>query len=81
MHPRLEVGHAGWAVRHAGTALVEPDQPSHRAEPVQEVCVPRVPPVELEMGQEPRNQDDVAVTCPGDLVSDVQTVADGVADR
>ena len=34
-------------------------EPSHRAEPVEEVGVPRVGPVQLEVGHESGDQDDV----------------------
>ena len=81
VHARLEVGHARRAVGHPGAPLVEPDQPTERAEPVEEVGVPRVRPVLLEVGHEARDQHDVPVATAGDLVGDVQAVADGVADR
>ena len=56
--------------------ISRPIEPSR----VQEVGVPRVGPVELEVGDEPRDQHDVAVAATGDLVGDLQAVADGVVD-
>ena len=47
----------------------------------EEVRVPVVGPVKFEMGDESRDQNNVQLTAAGDLVRDMQTVADGVADR
>ena len=81
MHPHLEVGKPRGPVGHPGSALVEPDQPAHGSESAEEVRVPVVGPVEFEMGDESRDQNDVQLTAAGDLVRDMQPVADGVADR
>ena len=81
VHPRLEVGQPLRPVRHPGAALVEADQPTHRAQPVEEVGVPRVGPVQLQVRDEAGDQHDVQIAAAGDLVGDVQAVADGVADR
>ena len=48
-HPGLQVRHALRSVGHAGAALVEADQPAHRAQAVEEPGVPRVVPVQVEV--------------------------------
>jgi hypothetical protein len=81
VHPRLEVGQTHRPVGHPGPALVETDQAAHRAEPVEEVGVPRVVPVDVEVRHEAGDEHDVAVAAARDLVRDVEAVAHGVADR
>jgi hypothetical protein len=39
VHPRLERGCAGDAIRHTDPALVKPDQTAERSEPVEEASV------------------------------------------
>ena len=81
VHPGLQVRQVVGPVRHAGAALVEADQPAERAQPVEEGGVPRIGPVELQVGDEPGHQHDVPLAAPGDLVRDLQAVADRVVDR
>ena len=59
VHPGLQVRDARRSVGHAGAPLVEPDQPAHRAEPLEEQRVVRVLPVQLQVGDEPGDEDDV----------------------
>ena len=81
VHSGLQVGHTRGPVGHPGTALVEADQPAHAAQPVEEVGVPRIQPVVVQVGDEARHQYQVAIAASGQLVGDAQPVARGVVHR
>ena len=81
VHPLLEVGQPDPAVREARAALVEADQPREGSEPLEEVSVRRVLPVDLEMREEARDEYEVEGAFTGDLVGDVDLAAPRVPDR
>ena len=81
MHPGLLVRQVVRPVRHAGAALVEANQPAQRPQPIEEDGVSWVGPVELQVRNEPGHQHDVPIAAPGDLVRDLQAIADRVVDR
>ena len=62
-------------VGEARPALVEADQPGERLEPLEEACVARELPSDLEVREEPGHQHEVEGTFPGDLVRDVDVAA------
>ena len=80
-HPRLQIGQRAGAVGHAGAPLVEPDQARERAEPMEEVRVPPLGPVEREVRDEARHEHEVDVSGTRDLEGDVETVALRVPHR
>jgi hypothetical protein len=85
VHPRLEVREPHVSVGQPGPALVEADEPGERPEPPQHVGIGRVLPVDLEMREEPGDEDEVergdVFREAGDLVCDVHLSASRVADR
>ena len=81
VHARLEVGQPDAAVGEPGPALVEADQPCERAQALEEACVLRVLPVDLEVGEEPRDEHEVERPVAGHLVGDVDVPAARVPDR
>src|SRR4029453_5078287 len=62
-------------VRETRAALVEADQARERSEPLEEVGVRRIPPVDLEVREEPGDEDQVERSVAGQLVGDVDVAA------
>jgi hypothetical protein len=68
-------------VGHPGPTPVETDQTAETAQPIQEAGMPRIRPVELQVGDKLGHQHNVPIAAPGHLVGDLQAIADRVVDR
>ncbi len=79
VYARLEIGKSAGTVREPGSSLVEPDQAREGRKPLQHVRVTRSLPVEVEMGDEPWDEDEIERAAAGDLVGDVDVAALRVA--
>jgi hypothetical protein len=79
VHARLQRRSAANGVRHAGAALVEPDQTSEGRKLLQEGREGRELPLDLEVRHVPRDEDEVERAVTDDLVGDVDVAAARVA--
>ena len=77
----LQYRYVGDAVRQAGAALVEEDQPRERREPLEEVRGRGLFPPELDVRDEARDEDEIAPCVAERLVRDVDVVRHRVARR
>ena len=80
VHTRLEVGEIGRPIRQPGAALVEPDEPAHAAEALEELRRARILPIELEMRDESRHEHDVDRPASSDFERDVDVTTPRVPD-
>jgi hypothetical protein len=74
----VQGGRARRAIRETGAALVEADQPTEAAEPLEEPRKCRPLPLEVEMRGGPRRPHEVHGSVPADLVGDQHVAAPGV---
>ena len=71
-HLLLEAGEGGVAIGQTGSALVEADDASERAQSPQEARVRGLLPPEVEMRQGRRDEDEIALALAVHLVRDVR---------
>ena len=71
VHPRLQRLPTDETIRHAGTALVEDDQPRDRRQPVQKPRVRRALPGKLDVMRHARDPDEIQSTIADNLVGNV----------
>jgi hypothetical protein len=79
VHPRLEVGRAGYAIRKTGAALVEDEHARDPAERAQERRLARHLPLVLDMRDEPGDVDEVDGAVPEHLIGDRHLAAARIA--
>src|SRR6266851_5223665 len=58
------------AIAQSGSALVEQDEPRERRQPAQKMAVAGILPVDFEIGDEPRHEDEIERTLAHHLVGD-----------
>ena len=80
IHPRLERGRLPHAVREAGAAPVEQDQPREAQKPLVERLVVGLLRLDLEIAREPVDEEEVALTVADDPVCDADVAAAGIPD-
>ena len=80
VHPSLEVRQPARSIRESRAALVESDQASERAEAVEKVRRAGIVPVEFEVRDESWDEHEIELSVAGDLISDVDIAASGIAD-
>ncbi len=81
VHPRFQVRDAALPVGEARTALVQADESRERRQPLEERRVARLLPVELEVADEPGDEDEIERAVAGHLVGDRDIAALRVANR
>ena len=75
VHASFQSGRTAHPVGHPRTALVEPNQPRKRSELIENRREARHLPMKLEMGDIPRDEDEIERPFAADLIRDVEVAA------